>query len=309
MNSFTKKNKSQASDISGNPTVAVLMAAYNGIPWIEEQINSILTQKNISLDLFISVDLSTDATYELCKNLSSKHRNIHILDYGKKYGSAASNFYRLIRDVDFSAYDYISLADQDDTWTIHKLASGIKALAQTRAAAYSSDITAVWANKKEVRLKKSYPLKRYDYYFEGAGPGCVYILSVPKFLGFKDFLKEHYEKINTISGHDWLIYAYYRANKFEWFIDSNSYIKYRQHDKNSVGARVGLTAYFSRIKAIRKGWYFQDQYKITELINKILLDRPLERNLIWYTKNIFSLRRKKSDALILFIFILFGYFR
>jgi rhamnosyltransferase len=160
-----------------------------------------------------------------------------------------------------------------------------------------------------VTLKKSYPIQSHDYYFEAAGPGCVYILSTPTFLGFKDFLKNNYKKISTISGHDWLIYAYYRANKFKWFIDSNSYIKYRQHDKNVAGARIGLNAYFSRIKAIQKGWYFQDHYKITELLNEIPSNTKLERSLIWYTKNIFSLRRKKSDALILFIFILFGYFR
>ena len=38
------------------PKVAVLLAAYNGMKWIKEQINSILYQKNVNIDIYICVD-------------------------------------------------------------------------------------------------------------------------------------------------------------------------------------------------------------------------------------------------------------
>ncbi len=48
--------------MKGSFKIAVLLAAYNGMEWIEEQIASILSQKGVSIKIFISVDLSSDRT-------------------------------------------------------------------------------------------------------------------------------------------------------------------------------------------------------------------------------------------------------
>lgn len=47
--------------------VAILLAAYNGSNWINEQIDSILTQKEVNVKIFVSCDLSTDNTLEVIK--------------------------------------------------------------------------------------------------------------------------------------------------------------------------------------------------------------------------------------------------
>ena len=49
--------------------VCVLLASYNGASWIEDQIQSILNQKDVKLDLFISDDCSTDSTIEVIKKI------------------------------------------------------------------------------------------------------------------------------------------------------------------------------------------------------------------------------------------------
>ena len=94
--------------MSNNPSVVVLLAAYNGIRWINDQINSILNQKQVNIVVYISVDLSSDGTYEWCKELASKNKLIKILPYGDQFGGAAKNFFRLIKEVDFNSYEYIS---------------------------------------------------------------------------------------------------------------------------------------------------------------------------------------------------------
>ena len=48
---------------SKTPTIAILLAAYNGIDFIETQVNSIFKQKDVNFELFISVDYSSDETY------------------------------------------------------------------------------------------------------------------------------------------------------------------------------------------------------------------------------------------------------
>ena len=98
------------------PKIAVLLTVYNGRAWMEDQIESILLQKVVNIDLYISIDLSTDGSYERCLELARKNNNIKILPYGDRFGGAALNFFRLIRDVDFTNYDFISLADHDDIW-------------------------------------------------------------------------------------------------------------------------------------------------------------------------------------------------
>ena len=60
--------------------VCVLLASYNGEKWIKNQLRTILNQKKISLDLFISDDCSIDNTLKIIKKFQ---RKIKIFFYGK----------------------------------------------------------------------------------------------------------------------------------------------------------------------------------------------------------------------------------
>ena len=48
-------------DIS-NPSIAVCLTSFNGVPWLSEQIDSIHSQSGVALTVFISVDVSSDGT-------------------------------------------------------------------------------------------------------------------------------------------------------------------------------------------------------------------------------------------------------
>ena len=37
------------------PSIAILLSAYNGAEWIEEQIDTILKQQDVSIQLFMSI--------------------------------------------------------------------------------------------------------------------------------------------------------------------------------------------------------------------------------------------------------------
>lgn len=58
------------------------------------------------------------------------------------------------------------------------------------------------------------------------------------------------------ASHDWLIYAISRGFGNRWFMDADSRILYRQHDRNVYGAQSGLYGLFRRLKLARSGWYF-----------------------------------------------------
>jgi len=143
-------------------SIAVLLAAYNGMAWIEEQVDSIFKQIEVDIDIYISVDMSSDGTYEWCNELAKNNVCVQTLPYGDHFGGAAKNFFRLIRDVDFHNYDYIALADQDDIWMPNKLFHAVNILQKYNMDAYSSDVISFWNDGREKLVRKPYPQKEYD---------------------------------------------------------------------------------------------------------------------------------------------------
>ena len=292
--------------MSNSPSVAVLLAAYNGMEWIEEQVSSILSQKSISIEIFISVDLSNDKTHEWCQGLAGKNAHVKVLPYGEKFGGAAKNFFRLIRDVDFSCFDYVALSDQDDIWDSSKLHHAIRTIEQDSLDGYSSDVIAFWSNGREKLVKKSFPQKKFDYFFEAAGPGCTYVLKQQPTQKFKKFLIKNWENINCIESHDWLIYAFFRSRSMSWCIDSEPLMLYRQHESNQVGSNFGFLAYLKRIKMVKSGWYRSEVRKISEIIS--INDDAFNLDIWFLIKNFYQLRRQNRDTFILLLMILLGFF-
>ena len=292
--------------MTNSPSVAVLLAAYNGMEWIEEQVSSILSQKSISIEIFISVDLSNDKTHEWCQGLAGKNAHVKVLPYGEKFGGAAKNFFRLIRDVDFSCFDYVALSDQDDIWDGSKLHHAIRTIEQDSLDGYSSDVIAFWSNGREKLVKKSFPQKKFDYFFEAAGPGCTYVLKQQPTQKFKKFLIKNWENINCIESHDWLIYAFFRSRGMSWCIDSEPLMLYRQHESNQVGSNFGFLAYLKRIKMVKSGWYRSEVRKISEIIS--INDDAFNLDIWFLIKNFYQLRRQNRDTFILLLMILLGFF-
>lgn len=289
------------------PKVAVCLAAYNGMQWIEEQLDSILNQEKVEVTVFVSVDSSTDGTEAWVDERAREESRVVVLPHGCRFGSAARNFFRLLREVNFDGYDYVSLADQDDVWLPGKLIHAVSKIKAIDLGAYSSDVVAFWEGGREKLVKKSYSQKRFDHFFEAAGPGCTYVLKCELATAFQHFLNDNWEGINQVERHDWLIYAYSRQHKVQWLIDDQSLMRYRQHGGNQVGFNSGFKAWARRVKLIRQHWYRQQVKKIISLVG----DRSHPQVSLSYPfliRNFWNLRRRPRDAWALLLFVLFGLF-
>jgi rhamnosyltransferase len=251
-----------------NPKVAVLLAAYNGEVWIGEQFNTILNQKDVEVTIFVSIDPSTDNTEKICLEYSRKYQNIVILADAGKYGGAAKNFFRLMRDVDFTGFDFVSFSDQDDIWYADKLIRGITHIKQRQLGGYSSNVLAFWPRGEQKIVAKSQPQRRWDYIFEAAGPGCTYVLSATLAAAIKQSIILNWLKINDLGLHDWYSYAFARANGFAWFIDPQPSMLYRQHSGNQIGVNKGWRAFTYRIRKVLQGWGIHQAVLIAELVGK-----------------------------------------
>jgi len=284
--------------------VAVLLAAYNGMNWIEEQVNSIFNQEDIMVTLYISVDLSTDATYEWCKGLEVNNINVYVLKYGERFGGAAKNFYRLIKDVDFKSYDYVAFADQDDIWALDKLSHGIRQMELASAEAYSASVIAFWEDGRERLLDKSQSQKEFDYLLEAAGPGCTYIFTNNAASLIKTYLKS-YPELNEFVLHDWLSYAILRHNQYVWFIDSEPKMRYRQHGANQVGANSSFSGVLYRVKYVLSEQVFSCIAVLVSTLGVTSIQLSSRIGVLKFAFKAKQLRRRAVDQVLVFVALLF----
>lgn len=246
--------------------ITLLLAAYNGQPYIEKQLQTILEQTFKPCKILINIDLSDDKTIFIVQECAKKNPEIQILNTNKKFGSAAANFIDLISYVDLTDLEYIAFADQDDLWKHDKLERAIQILEQGYDG-YSSNVEAFWEDGRKKVLVKNQPQQNFDYLFESAGPGCTFVISKKLALDLQKFLKNNQNQIGRMKQyHDWLIYAFTRTNGYKWFIDGYVSMQYRQHALNDFGAHVGFSGFLARVKRVLKGEGFDQVLRLIKML-------------------------------------------
>jgi rhamnosyltransferase len=267
------------------PKIAVLLATYNGIPWLSEQLNSILNQLEVDVKIFVSDDKSTDGTVELLERVAENDARITVLTTKQKFGSAAKNFYRLIVDADISDCDYVAFSDQDDIWLENKLASLAEIADEANADGVSSNVLAFWLDGRQALIDKASPLRRLDFLFESAGPGCTFLMTPWLIQSTKSLLTDQNEKVSQVKAHDWLMYAICRSSGKRWVIAPTPTVMYRQHDNNELGVHKGLSASWRRLQKLNSGWYKAEVIKICELCLQLTDDAFLKQACALITSN------------------------
>jgi rhamnosyltransferase len=298
------------------PSIAVLLAAYNGEQYINEQLDSILSQEGVDLSIIISVDKCTDSTLSIVNNYASTHpSNIQVLPYGKKYGSAGSNFTRLLCEVNLNPYQYISFADQDDIWLPEKLERAVSEIEKNNTDGYSSNVTAFWETGKTKLIEKSFQQVEFDYLFESPGPGCTFLLTRDLTTQIQSQLQERLREGKLLWMHDWYCYSFARFYGFSWHIDPKPMMLYRQHALNVIGANSGLIGFIRRLRTIINGDFFYNVVMQAKLIGQ---EQCLPIRLIHKSKRLamfqlllisWKCRRQPSHKIMLSIVCLVLFFK
>ncbi len=289
------------------PHVAVCLAAYNGMTFIAEQIESILQQKKLDVQVFISVDQSTDGTEEFLANWAISEPRLTLLKFGQHFGGAGPNFYRLLRDVDLTGFNYLSFADQDDIWHPEKLWRAHALMLTKCAVGYSSNFTAFWPCGKSSFVNKASPQRKWDFLFESAGPGCTYVLHYDLAVQLKQLILAADKSLLQIDYHDWITYAFARAHRFPWVIDNWSSMQYRQHAQNQIGVNLGWRSFLLRVRKVLNGYGFQQSLLIADLVEVSSLPivkrglRGGRLGYMWLAFRSTQCRRKRLDQIFFFI--------
>ncbi len=309
------------------------MATYNGERFLAEQIESILGQESVNVYLYIRDDHSSDETVNLINTFREKYSNIVLLNKMPSQVRVTKNFYSILRDTDLTQMEYMAWADQDDIWMKNKLSEAIRMMHQTSTDCYASNLISGDADGKVAKQgsvfsrilqyllnNKTNHQTQYDHYLEAASAGCTLVLGKKAALYFQKRVRELYDKIPSDASHDWSTYAITRLGRFTWFIDSRSYIIYRQHGQNAYGTNSGMRGASKLLELFRSGWYRKHILLIDELYNDRDTHPVFMNTLRSYTHSSWLLRFKTGFALaryrrkffhriLLFVLIISGQFK
>lgn len=214
--------------------MVVLMSAYNGEEYIKEQLDSIIAQDYNNLSILIRDDGSTDATADILKDYAEKHSSIHY--YQGENKGVWKSFFDLMHHVEEDAA-YIAFSDQDDYWMPEKISKAVdilKKMEQNQPALYCSNTTPV--NEKLEKIKTTIHYKDFKPSFGNAiiqniNTGCTCVIN-------RKLLETAVvEEPKFMVMHDWWLYLIAACYGNVYF-DEDSYILYRQHGENSIGART-----------------------------------------------------------------------
>lgn len=237
-------------------TAEILMATYNGAPFLPAQLDSILAQDTENWHLTVSDDGSTDETPAILDDYVRRFpEKITRISSGRRFGNARDHFFWLMGQC---KADHMYFCDQDDVWHPDKVRIMQQALERAEAQYGAgtpllvfTDQAVVDENLREIapslmRLQRQEP-QATDYrglLFRNVVTGCTSAVnaSLARLAG------ECEDSSETVMHDWWLGLTAARFGRLV-YLDQPT-IDYRQHDNNNVGAkRVASPKYiFSRFR-------------------------------------------------------------
>jgi glycosyltransferase involved in cell wall biosynthesis len=250
--------------------VLVLLSAYNGEKYLQEQLDSLLGQEGVEVHILIRDDGSTDSTISLVERYIQEHPNEIELIKGENIGCKES-FFALIKKAvqkGNESYDYYAFCDQDDEWLPEKLHRAVEMLDNKQDQYKLYFCTANLVDQDLNFICSTLPPKVFNYktsIYSNPALGCTMV-----------FNRELLEMCNRapIEGcnlHDaWMFKC---ANFLDAAIisDDRPLINYRQHGDNVTTYHKGrVKRYMLALKRLKskKGFnlvfvnrHFYDTYK------------------------------------------------
>lgn len=300
--------------------IVVLLSTYNGEKYLNEQIDSILNQKNCGIvELVVRDDGSTDNTIKILEEYKRKGMLTYI--EGNNIGYVGSFFELLKYAYEHLSYcDYFSLSDQDDVWDEDKLSVAVDNLEKKNSdipLLYGSASKLVDENLNFIRVtqqnKKS--LTFYNSIIQNFMPGHSQVMN----LKLLEILCKNSDYTKVYVHDSYILNCAILSG--DVIFDNKPHTLYRQHSFNQLGSNKGFVSWiWNRIKRIKKGdgkkYAIQIQYicdSLYEYMSKEQVEEMkkffFQNNIILrlrYIRNTRLYRQSNKEQLIFIIYYLFG---
>lgn len=214
------------------PLAEVVLSTYDGAPWLDAQIASILGQTHANLRLSVRDDGSRDGTPALLAAWAARDSRLSFRQGNRNLGPAGS-FFRLLDGVGPDAA-FVAFADQDDVWEAGKIARAVAALSALPAGVPGLYCARVVIVDETLRRRGLSPLpgrgpSLANALVENIAIGCTSVLN----RAALDLLRAEWPAPPVL--HDWWCYQAVAALG-QVIYDPRPALKYRQHGGNVTGA-------------------------------------------------------------------------
>lgn len=252
-------------------SISVAMAAYNGASFIEEQLRSIWQQTFLPSEIVVVDDASQDATFDLLTTLARQSPvPMRVLGSERNQGSTRA----FARAVAASSGSWIALADQDDVWLPHKLATLLEAAERQQWNAVFSNAQLVdeKLQPKANTLLDNTRVPRKARRQLGAGRALPTLLRYNVVTGATLMLhadwKQHILPIDDAWIHDYWIALIVASTGRIGLVDE-PLLLYRQHDRNQIGEKKNLKQELAAARAKAKQEYLQEEERFASLERRL----------------------------------------
>ncbi len=222
--------------------ISIAMCTYNGERYLQDQLNSILSQARIPDELVVVDDCSTDHTIDILNQFANKLLSFPILIYKNKNNLGSTKNFE--RAINLCNGDIIVLSDQDDMWMPDKLTKIEKVFKENQNVGY------VFSNA-EIVDKEMGPLgytlwdavdftpKQFRQYQKGIQVKILFTHNVVTgaTMAFRTYFRNLTIPIPELWNHDYWI-AFILSCVSKGFPISEQLIKYRQHTNQQIGAKL-----------------------------------------------------------------------
>ena len=248
------------------PRVSVLLATFNGVSFLDEQLASLNQQQDVGVEVFVIDDGSTDGTMEILKAWKEKGLIVSIVE---SYGLGSTKaFLKLLQEC--KNKPYVAFCDQDDIWEPHKLAMQILLSEEDVPNLVFSARKYLGSSKK---FKGTSPGLIKSPSFENAlieniAPGNTILLNSPAIKLINTYV------LPDIAHYDSWIYLLISAFGSCKYINE-PLIQYRIHENNQIGlGKFSLNKFeSSALHFINQAAYLSEESKqVLSHEKKLLLD-------------------------------------
>ncbi|OWU82262.1 hypothetical protein ATO6_22745 [Oceanicola sp. 22II-s10i] len=242
----------------------ILMAVHEGAATLEDQLESLSTQRHPNWSLLVSVDGAKDGSDRIIDAFAARMapRGHTVRRIAGPQAGSARNFMHLTAAAAQYMTDetWLAFSDQDDVWLPERISNGLETLLTGTAETPALHCSRTWITDAQLGNRR---------------------LSVarPRQPGFSNALVQNIVAGNTILlnpaggqlicaaaqettmagsfpvAHDWWIYQIVTGCGGWIAHDDRPALFYRQHDANEVGANDGMRAKLRRIGMILDGTY------------------------------------------------------
>ncbi len=217
-----------------SPRIAVLLATCNGEAFLAEQLDSLASQQDVAVELFVRDDGSTDTTLAVLERYSRLWPRLRDPIRGDRLGPAGS-FLELLTSVP-ADFDYYAFCDQDDVWAPDKLSRAASRLANgidDQPALYCSRVRFADESLTPLGLSRLDRDVRFEHLlFENIAFGNTTVLNPAARLAVVGRLPQ-----TGVIMHDWWCALVASAIGVVIY-DEQPSVTYRQHSTNHLGGHA-----------------------------------------------------------------------